>query len=150
MKCSKAEYSKSVNLVSGSLFLIPMREYFITFARVRRAECRTKYICPAPGSTRKRYLNNSKQASLGISISNGYWSIVLCTDKLAACLRAVRMQRLVACAVSETHVRSHYVVPWRLIARDSLNSQSKSNFCIPKQACPCTWRFFFPLLGNHR
>lgn len=103
-----------------------------SFSRVGRTECRTKHICPAPGSTRKRYLNNSKQASLGISISNGYSSIVLCTDKLATCLRAVRMQHLLAYAASETHVRSHYVVPWRLIARASLNSRSKSNSCIPK------------------
>lgn len=132
MKCMKAEYSKRFNLGFGSLFLIPVREYFIAFSRVGKEECRTKHICPGAGSTRRRYLNKSKQVSLGISISNGYSSIVLCTDKLTACLRAVRMQHLLACAASETHVRSHYVVPWRLIARASLNSQSKSNSCIPK------------------
>lgn len=115
-----------------------------------RAECRVGHICPAPGNARRRYPNNSKQASLGISSPNGYSSMVLCTGKLAVCLRAVRMQRLLRCAASKTRARSHYIVPWRLIVRASLSSQAKSNSRIPIRACLCGWRRFFPILGNHR
>lgn len=100
-----------------------------------RAECRAGGTCPAPGSARRRFPNNSKRASLGISSSNGYSSMVPCTDKLAVCLRAVRMQHLLRCAGSKTQARSHSTVPWGLVARASLSSQSKSNSQIPKKAC---------------
>lgn len=103
-----------------------------------RTECRTGHVCPAPGSARRRYPNNSKQASLGISSPNGYSSMVLCTGKLAECLRAVRMQRLLRCAASKTHARSHHIVPWGLVVRASLSSQSKSNSPIHIRACLCS------------
>lgn len=101
-----------------------------------------------PGSARRRYLNNSKQDSLGISSPNGYSSMVLCTDKLAACLGAVRMQRLLRCAASKTHARSHYIVPWRLIVKACLSSQSKYNPHIPEWSCLCGWSLFNPYLAN--
>lgn len=75
---------------------------------------------------------------------------MLCTGKLAACLRAVRMQHLLRCAASKTHTRSHFIVPWRLIIRASLSCQSKSNSCIPIWTCLCGWRGFFPILVNRR
>lgn len=104
-----------------------------------------------PSTRRRCYPNNSKQARLGISSPNGYSSMVLCTGKLAVCLGAVRTQRLLRCAASKTHARSHYLVPWRFIVAASLSSQSKSNSRIPGQARLCGWRGFFPpILGNHR
>ena len=109
-----------------------------------RAEGRTGHVCPALGSARRRYPNNCKQGSLGISSPNGYSSMGLCTGKLAACLRAVRMQRLLRCAASKTHARSHCAVPWRLIVKASLTSQSKSNSHIPIRACLAGWSVFFP------
>lgn len=115
-----------------------------------RAECRRGHVCPEPGSARRRYPHNSKQATLGISSPNGYSSMVLCTGKLAVCLRAVRMQRLLRCAASKTRARSHSIVPWRLIVRAFVSSQSKSNSRIPIRACLHGWRRGFPKLGNHR
>lgn len=111
-----------------------------------RTECRTGHACPAPGSARRRFPNNSKQASLGVSRSNGYSSMVPFTGKLAECLRAVRMQHLLRCADSKTHARSHYTVPWGLAVRSSLSSQSKPNSHIHKQACLCDCRGFPPCL----
>lgn len=97
-----------------------------------------------PSTRRRCYPNNSKQARLGISSPNGYSSMVLCTGKLAVCLGAVRTQRLLRCAASKTHARSHYLVPWRFIVAASLSSQSKSNSRIPGRARLCGWRGFFP------
>lgn len=111
-----------------------------------RAECRTGPVCPVPGSARRRFPNNSKQASLAISSSNGYSSMVPFTGKLAVHLRAVRMQCLLRCADSKTHARSHSTVPWGLVVRASLSSQSKSNSGIPKEACLSDWRGFPPCL----
>lgn len=109
-------------------------------------ECRTGSSCPAPGSARRRFPNNSQQASVGISSSNGYSSMVPCTGKEAVHLRAVRMQCLLRCADSKIHARSHSIVPWGLVVRASLHSQSKSNSHIPRDACLSDWRGFLPCL----
>lgn len=111
-----------------------------------RAECRTGHTCPASGSAKRRFPNNSKQASLGISSSSSYSIMVPCIGKLAVHLRAVRMQHLLRCADSKTHARSHSIVPWGLVVRTSLSSQSISNSCIPKDAYLRDWRYFPPCL----
>lgn len=74
--------------------------------------------------------------------------MVPCTGKLAVHLRVVRMQRLLRCADSKTRARSHSIVPWGLIVRACLSSQSKSNSCVPKEACLGDWRGFPPCLVN--
>lgn len=115
----------------------------LTFSFSKQNRMQNRACLP---SARRRFPNNSKPASLGISSSNGYSSMVPFTGKLAVCLRAVRMQRLLRCADSKTHARSHYTVPWGLVVRASLSSQSKSNSYVHKQACLCDWRGFPPCL----
>lgn len=115
----------------------------LTFSFSKQNRMQNRACLP---SARRRFPNNSKPASLGISSSNGYSSMVPFTGKLAVCLRAVRMQRLLRCADSKTHARSHYTVPWGLVVRASLSSQSKSNSHVHKQACLCDWRGFPPCL----
>lgn len=56
------------------------------------------------------------------------------------------MQCLLRCADSKSHARSHSIVPWGLVVRASLSSQSKSNSCIPREAFLSDRRGFPPCL----